>query len=160
VTARLRLGRLEAGVHDLPFGFTGSAARTFSIAIAPEPPPEPPVADTPAVPTTPAQPPQEQPPVIAIAGARAASPLPRLAVLTAQRTVRAALRRRGYPVSRLRCRRLADRRVTCALTADRKGKRLSGAATVTMRAADRRVRYALRTRLRAVSRGDTTATTA
>jgi hypothetical protein len=152
VTARLRLGRLEAGVHDLPFGFTGSAARTFSIAIVPEPPPEPPVTDTPAPPAAPA-PPEEPAPAIAVAGTTAASRLPRLAVLTAQRAVRAALRRRGYPVSRLRCRRLADRRVTCALSADREGNRLSGAATVTMRAADRRVRYVLRTRLRPIVRG-------
>ena len=153
VTARLRLGRLEAGVHDLPFGFTGGAARTFSIAIAAEPPPAPPpVAETPGPPAPPA-PPEEQPPAITVAGTSVASPLPRLAVLTAQRTVRAALRRRGYPVSRLRCRRLADRRVTCALSADRRGKRLSGTATVTMRAADRRVRYVLRTRLRALARG-------
>ena len=91
--------------------------------------------------------------LLAFAAVISAAERPRLAVLTAQRTVRAALRRRGYPVSRLRCRRLADRRVTCALSADRRGKRLSGAATVMMRAADRRVRYVLRTRLRALARG-------
>jgi hypothetical protein len=154
-TARLRLGRLAAGVHDLPFGFTGGPARTFSIAIAPEPPPQPVPPPSPApAPAEPA-PPETQPepdpdPRSGLAGERRSSALPRLAVLTAQRAVRAALGRRGYPVSRLRCRRLADRRVTCALTADRRGKRLSGAATVTMRAADRRVRYVLRTRVRAL----------
>ena len=83
-----------------------------------------------------------------MSGARARAPLPRLALLTAQRTVRSALRRRGFPVSRIRCARAADRRVTCAVSAHRRGRRLSGTATVTMRAADRRVRYVLRTRVR------------
>ena len=158
-TARLRLGRLEAGVHDLPFGFSGGPARTFSIAIAPEPPPPPPPpppapslsGGTPAAPEqTPAPTPAPQPgpdPVIVVAGDTASSRLPRLAVLTAQRAVRAALRRRGYPVSRLRCRRTADRRVACALSARKAGRTLSGTATVTMRAADKRVRYALKTRV-------------
>jgi hypothetical protein len=157
VTARLRLGRLAAGVHDLPFGFTGGPARTFSITIAPEapatpPPPRPiPAGETPAAPAAseaPAPAPDaEAPPTIAVLGDTASSKLPRLAVLTAQRAVRSALRRRGYPVSRLRCRRTADRRVACVLSARKAGRSISGTATVTMRAADKRVRYVLKTRV-------------
>jgi hypothetical protein len=139
MSARLELGHLKRGIHDIPFVFadeSGGTTRDFTIGVhlraSTAQPAAPPVIS-----------PATEPSGTAADGVTVTKPAVKLSPRRARRVVRNALRARraGWTVTRLRCNARTAVSVGCRLSARRARRLLRGRALVTLTGVGARPRY-------------------